>query len=146
MRKRDKSTSKMIIAAAAAVILNSCILLRLGVGWGLQGALAVAALIFILAGLVLFGRRLRTIPDVIMIMILAFIVGLIVFTALNFLLLHFHRPLLTVGINCGVFVVFPLAAFAKRGELFKLPATIAVGRTSLLLILLGSGALLRRRK
>lgn len=134
--KRCSKTSLLLaIPAALILLINSLILRRLDVGWGIQAAMAAFTVIFILTGRVLLGRKGEALPDCIMTSIISFILGLIFFTGLNFFILHLHHPSFSTLANIGFFVFFPLAAWQRRKTIFKKPFGFLIGPESFLLIL-----------
>ena len=133
---RGSNKKVAVVIAAMLVIINSLLLIRLGSGLALQAYSLAAAGVMALSGLVLLGEKGKQIPDPLMRFITAFLVGMITFTAFNFILLHFNIPLLTRVGNALFYICFLIFAFTRRKQIFPARARITVSGANIVWILL----------
>jgi len=133
-RGSDKKVS--VVIAAILIIINSLLLIRLGTGLALQAYSLAAAGVMTISGLVLLGEKGKQITDPLMRFITAFLVGMITFTAFNFVLLHFNIPLLTRVGNTLFYTCFFILAFTRRKQIFSARSRITVSRANIVWIIL----------
>ena len=126
-----------ICLAVVLIAVNILLLIRIGGGPVLQiYSLSITALLT-MCGLVMLGERGAYIPDSIMRFIAAFLIGMITFTALNFILLHFNIPNLTRSVNTLFFLSFLIFGFTRRKQLFSpLPRVTVSGANIVWIIFL----------
>jgi len=108
----------VLCLAAVLVVVNSLLLIRLGTGLALQVYSLAAAALLTICGLVLLGDKGQRIPDSIMRFVAAFLIGLLSFTAFNFILLHINSPGLTRAGNVLFFLSFFILGVTRRKQLF----------------------------
>jgi len=114
--------------AAVPVVINSLLLIRLGAGLALQAYSLMAAALMTICGLVLLGEKGQRIPDTIMRCVAGFLIGMISFTALNFIILHINSPNLTRAVNALFFLSFLILGITRRKQLFpRLPRVTVSG-------------------
>ncbi|MDP8214048.1 MAG: hypothetical protein RAO92_01865 [Candidatus Euphemobacter frigidus] len=130
----DKKVFALIIALP--VIINSLLLIRLGTDLVLQAYSLAAAVLLTLTGLVMLGERGVRIPDLITRFIAAFLVGLITFTALNFILLHVNSPKFARAVNALFFLFFLILGVTRRKHLFPPLPRVTVSGANIAWILL----------
>ena len=117
------------------VLLNGLILLRLGAGIALQLYSLAATALLTLSGLVLLGRLSHRFSDPLMRLICAFSTGLIAFTALNFILLHFNKLVFTRAVNALFFTGILATGIVRRKKIFPAPFRPVMNRFNIIWIL-----------
>jgi len=123
--------------AAVPVVVNSLLLIRLGAGLVLQTYSLAAAALMTICGLVLLGEKGKRIPDTIMRFVAGFLIGMITFTALNFIILHINNPNLTRAVNALFFLSFLILGITRRKQLFPpLPRVTVSGANIVWIIFL----------
>ena len=114
------------------LLINALILKLLGVGFIAQAGILLAAGLLTLSGRVLLGRRGEEVPDSILLLLLSFLIGVVVFTGLNFILLHFRDLTLIRIINFLFYLLFLIIGIASRKHLVKGSLKIIISRRNII--------------
>jgi len=136
--RRQQSFLKIAFAVSTAFLLliNILILYRLGINLLLQAySLTIIALLTI-TGLVLLGKSSEIISDWIMRCIVAFSIGLIVYSTLNFILLHVNIPILIRLINIIFFLSILSVFFVRRRQFIFSHTGISISRINITWIII----------
>ncbi len=117
------------------LILNSVLLAFININLLFQLLIFVLFLFFTLIGIIFLGNLRKKIPDTIILLCISGIVGMLIFTIFNYVLLHFNNnnlfQILNILFFFGIILAFILF---KKNLLLKI--NVKISKSNILLILL----------